>query len=140
MITYLSLGSNLPPRETYIDAACRHIEERVGPILLRSSDYYSEPWGFTSPNPFLNIALKVETELQPQELLHATQQIERELGREKKPHYADRTIDIDILLYLTQNGHSVQMQTIELTLPHPLMQQRDFVMIPLLEIIPLSNI
>lgn len=134
MISYLSLGSNLSPRHEHVEKACRLLEERVGHILARSSDFYSAPWGYASLHEYLNIALKIETSLSPIDLLDCTQQIERELGRTLKNCYADRTIDIDILLYYADDDQSLTMQTDRLTIPHPLMQQRDFVMIPLHEI------
>ena len=97
MFVFLSLGSNISPRHHYIDAACRLLEQRVGPILRRSSDFYSAPWGYTSDHQYLNIALLLSSSLSPEQLLVATQLIERELGRTVKNHYQDRTIDIDIL-------------------------------------------
>ncbi len=134
MISYLSLGSNLSPRHHHIDEACRLLSERVGHITARSSDFYSAPWGYTSSNEYLNIALCVETTLTPQELLEVTQQIERELGRTVKNLYQDRTIDIDILLYYSNEGTPVHLSTPELTIPHPHMEERPFVQVPLAEI------
>ena len=109
------------------------LAERVGDVLALSGFYETEPWGFQSDNTFLNAALQLETSLSPLELLKATQQIEVEMGRTQKSNgtYHDRIIDIDILLY-----DDLILQTPELTLPHPLMQDRRFVMEPLLEIAP----
>ena len=109
------------------------LAERVGDVLALSGFYETEPWGFQSENTFLNAALRLETSLSPLELLKATQQIEVEMGRTQKSNgtYHDRIIDIDILLY-----DDLILQTPELTLPHPLMQDRRFVMEPLLEIAP----
>ena len=109
------------------------LAERVGDVLALSGFYETEPWGFQSENTFLNAALRLETSLSPLELLKATQQIEAEMGRTQKSNgtYHDRIIDIDILLY-----DDLILQTPELTLPHPLMQDRRFVMEPLLEIAP----
>ena len=109
------------------------LAERVGDVLALSGFYETEPWGFQSENTFLNAALQLETSLSPLELLKATQQIEVEMGRTQKSNgtYHDRIIDIDILLY-----DDLILQTPELTLPHPLMQDRRFVMEPLLEIAP----
>lgn len=128
---YLSLGSNLGNRKEYIARALALLEERVGRLVRRSADFYSEPWGFESANSFLNIAVLVETELSPLEALRATQQIEREVGRRQKSSsgYADRVIDIDLLHYDT-----IVINTPELTLPHPHIEARDFVRIPLAEI------
>jgi len=138
MIYYLSLGSNLSNRENNIDRATCLIEERIGQIRSRSSFFYSEPWGFESPNGFCNICLKVETERPPLEVLDQTQLIEKELGRTEKSHdgiYHDRIIDID-LIECFDDGQEIRMNDERLTLPHPLMHEREFVMIPLNEIKP----
>lgn len=129
---YLSLGSNLGDKEQNLTSAISEIARRIGDITAQSAFLETEPWGFDSDNAFLNAAVCVETQLSPYELLHTTQQIERDLGRMQKSHqglYHDRIIDIDILLY-----DDLHIQTPELTIPHPLMQQRDFVLIPLKEI------
>ncbi|MCR4665655.1 MAG: 2-amino-4-hydroxy-6-hydroxymethyldihydropteridine diphosphokinase [Paludibacteraceae bacterium] len=131
---YLSLGSNTGDREKHIDDACRLIEERCGRIESRSSNYYSEPWGYESANKYLNICIRTESDLQPMEMLEATQQIERELGRVVKGVYADRTIDIDLILVYKDDGEIVRCKSERLTLPHPLMEKREFVTIPLREI------
>ena len=109
------------------------LAERVGDVLALSGFYETEPWGFQSDNTFLNAALQLEISLSPLELLKATQQIELEMGRTQKSNgaYHDRIIDIDILLY-----DNLILQTPELTLPHPLMHERLFVMEPLAEIAP----
>lgn len=129
---YLSLGSNLGDKEQNLASAISEIARRIGDITAQSAFLETEPWGFDSDNTFLNAAVCVETQLSPYELLHTTQQIERDLGRKQKSErgvYHDRIIDIDILLY-----DDLHIQTPELTIPHPLMQQRDFVLIPLKEI------
>lgn len=109
------------------------LAERAGDVLALSGFYETEPWGFRSENTFLNGALQLETSLSPLELLETTQQIEVDMGRTQKSNgvYHDRIIDIDILLY-----DDLVMQSPELTLPHPLMHQRSFVMEPLAEIAP----
>lgn len=97
------------------------------------------PWGFASENSFLNAAACVETELSPLEVLQETQMIEKELGRTKKSVngiYSDRLIDIDLLLYEDLVLSVTSASGAELTLPHPLMAERDFVMKPLAEIAP----
>lgn len=134
MISYLSLGSNLSPRHHYIDEACRMIEDRVGHILSRSSDFYSPAWGYESVHEYLNIALKIETSFTPLELLDCTEQIERDLGRTIKNHYADRSIDIDILMCYSVDDEEIMLSSPRLILPHPRMSERDFVMVPLKEI------
>jgi len=134
MIVYLSLGSNLHPRHHYIDEACKQIAERCGTILRRSDDYFSLPQGYTSNNEYLNICLKLETEKSPLEILQLTQQIELDLGRTTKNHYADRTIDIDLLQAFDSEGREIRLSSPNLTLPHPRMQERDFVRVPLVQI------
>lgn len=133
MIVYLSLGSNLHPRHHYIDEACQQIEERCGEILHRSHDFYSMPQGYESNHEYLNICLKLRTDLSPIALLRLTQQIERELGRTVKNHYQDRTIDIDLIQAFDKQGQEIKVATNDLTLPHEKMQEREFVMIPLKE-------
>ena len=128
---FLGLGSNLGDREENIQKAISLIGERVGTVLRQSSLIETEPWGFESENKFLNGVILCETTLSPRQLLKATQRIERELGRKKHiSHlYKDRSIDIDILLY-----DDLVVDEPDLKIPHPLMHQRDFVMIPLNEI------
>lgn len=119
--------------------AVRKIEERIGRRVSLSSFYATAPWGFTSANGFLNAVLCVETTFLPLEILRITQEIEREMGRTRKSVdgvYTDRVIDIDLLFCLESDGTLVVQNTPELTLPHPLMLQRDFVMKPLAEIAP----
>ena len=131
---YIALGSNMGDRRSLLNRAIALIEERVGAVQRVSSFIETEPWGFESANPFLNAAVMVKTTLSPIECLDATQQIERELGRKKKSKggkYHDRPIDIDLLLY-----GDLKLSTPRLTIPHPHMYERDFVMIPLREIMP----
>ena len=132
-IAYLALGTNIGNKRRNMITAAALLAERVGDVLALSGFYETEPWGFQSENTFLNAALQLETSLSPLGLLEATQQIEVEMGRTQKSNgtYHDRIIDIDILLY-----DDLILQTPELTLPHPLMQDRRFVMEPLLEIAP----
>jgi 2-amino-4-hydroxy-6-hydroxymethyldihydropteridine diphosphokinase len=141
---YLGLGSNLGDRHQHLEQAISLINERVGEVIRRSSFIETEPWGFESGNTFLNGVILCETTLAPREVLKATQQIELELGKTKKhatvrcslstfhsplSTYRDRPIDIDILLY-----DNLTIDEPDLKIPHPLMHQRDFVMIPLNEI------
>lgn len=137
---YLSLGTNLGNRQNNLDSALALIASRVGTVVSASDRIETEPWGFASENSFLNMAVKVETELSPMEALHATQAIERELGRSEKTvngQYHDRLIDIDLLMYLSgADAVPVSLNTAELTLPHPLMRQREFVIKPLRQIAP----
>ena len=135
-IVYLGLGTNIGNRRGNLVKAAALLAERVGDILALSGSMETEPWGFESENLFLNAAIKMETPLTPDELLSATQAIEREMGREKKSDgtYHDRVIDIDILLYDNQ-----VIEQPGLIVPHPLMQERLFVMAPLAEIAPFER-
>ena len=131
---YLSLGSNLGDREQMLHRAIALIDERVGTVQRVSSFIETEPWGFESEHTFLNAVVMVLTTLSPEQCLKETQQIERELGRKTKSKdgiYHDRPIDIDLLMY-----GDLKLSTPTLTLPHPRMRERDFVMIPLREILP----
>lgn len=135
-IVYLGLGTNIGNRRGNMVKAAALLAERVGDILALSGFMETEPWGFESENLFLNAAIKMETPLTPDELLSATQAIEREMGREKKSDgsYHDRVIDIDILLY---DNRVIEQPS--LIVPHPLMQERLFVMAPLAEIAPFER-
>lgn len=135
---YLSLGSNLGDRHSQLLLAIDLLARRVGRLVCASSIIETEPWGYDSPHSYLNAVVLLQTTLTPQQLLSTTQAIERELGRKQKtpansgdtlPSYSDRPIDIDILLY-----GDLQLSTPDLTIPHPRMHQRDFVMRPLREI------
>lgn len=136
---YLSLGTNLGDKEHNLVSAIKEIERRIGPVRAQSAFLTTEPWGFKSENTFLNAAVRVETKLSPNALFRVTQQIEREMGRTQKSSvdpqqskvvYHDRIIDIDILLY-----DDLHINTKKLTIPHPHMHERDFVLIPLKEIL-----
>ncbi len=131
-VTYLGLGSNIGDKEANIRSAIERIQELVGDIVRQSTLYVTEPWGFESDNLFVNAVVCCHTSLAPRKLLKVTQRIEREMGRTLKSRdgvYHDRIIDIDILLY-----DDLHISYPDLRIPHPLMWQRDFVMIPLREI------
>lgn len=134
MKVYFSLGSNLGDRAQLLEKALTLLNKEIGNLVSRSSFYETEPWGFSSNHPFLNACCLCETELSPLEVLHRTQQIEKELGRKrksKKKKYHDRPIDIDLLLC-----DDLTINTKDLTIPHPFMQERRFVLEPLKEIAP----
>lgn len=134
MRVYLGLGTNLGSKEQNIHCAVSEIEKRIGKVISLSAFYATAPWGFMSDNNFLNAVVCVETSLLPFELLEETQRIERDMGRIRKSEnhvYHDRLMDIDLLLY----GNQI-METERLTIPHPLMTKRLFVMEPLAEIAP----
>lgn len=134
---YLSLGSNLGDRKATMRRAIGLLNERAGSVDRQSSFIETEPWGFESTNKFLNMCVRLLTTLSPEQLLLATKQIERELGRTQKSvngQYHDRPIDIDILMY-----DNVHIDSDDLTLPHPHMQEREFVMKPLREILSVGS-
>lgn len=136
MTYYISLGANLGNREQTLHEAVQRIEQQVGPVLRCSDLYYSAPWGFESENGFCNLCCCMESALAPIEVLHRTQLIEQSLGRIRKSvdgQYADRTIDID-LIRVFDGQTEQQVSTPELTLPHPLWQEREFVKVPLAQI------
>lgn len=132
-VAYLGLGTNIGNKRRNLITAAALLAERVGDILALSDMYETEPWGFESENTFLNAAAELQTTCSPLELLDATRLIEIEMGRIEKSNgaYHDRIIDIDILMY-----DDLVMQTPRLTIPHPLMHKRPFVMTPLMEIAP----
>ena len=130
---YLGLGTNLGDKEGNIGEAVRRIGELIGTVECQSTLLVSEPWGFESENTFVNAALRCSTELEPMDVLEKTQKIERAMGRTQKSvdgQYHDRIIDIDILMY-----DDLHIDTKTLKLPHPMMKERDFVMIPLKEVL-----
>ena len=142
MIIYLGIGSNLGNRDTNLRTAIELIHERVGECLACSSMYRSAPQGFVSENEFANIVAVCETDYSPKQVLLITQTIEREMGRTQKSVngiYHDRVIDIDLLQayipdYDSKFGIPIEYKSETLTLPHPRMAERDFVMIPLREV------
>ena len=136
---YLSLGSNQGDRQARIDEALRRLDKAVGrPYDALSSVIETPAWGFDGP-PFLNCVVRYRTARRPETLLRICKRIERAMGRRGAPEYGadgrriyrDRPIDIDILLY-----GDLSVDTPELTIPHPLMREREFVMRPLAEIFP----
>lgn len=132
-LVYLGLGTNLGEKERNLNDAIISLSQEVG-IVIRSSTFYaSKPWGFQSDNDFLNAVVLVDTNLTPFDVLSKTQEIEKSLGRTAKTinGYSDRLIDIDILLY---DNLIIDQPTLKI--PHPLIAERDFVIIPLSEIAP----
>ena len=99
---YLGLGSNIGNRKRMIAQAIENINKQVGVVVRQSALYETKPWGFESPNDFINAAICCETELSPRALMRKLQSIEQQMGRVGKTigeQYQDRVIDIDILLY-----------------------------------------
>ena len=131
---YLGLGTNSGNKQDNLQRAIEALSLALGLPAACSSFMESEPWGFESKNSFLNCVVAFDTHLSPTELLCTTEEIERRLGRTKKSiggQYSDRTIDIDILFY----GNKV-IKSERLTVPHPLLHLRNFVLQPLHEIAP----
>lgn len=130
---YLGLGSNIGNRKRNMRDAIQYLESIVGTLVRQSDLFETEPWGFDSPNLFINMCVCMETPLSPRQLLEATQSIEKKMVRTSKSEageYADRIIDIDILIY-----DDLKINDGDLVIPHPLMHERDFVMIPLRQIL-----
>jgi 2-amino-4-hydroxy-6-hydroxymethyldihydropteridine diphosphokinase len=127
---YLSLGSNIGDTRSNLDQALLLLKEKIV-ICKRSSYYKTEPVDFKDQDWFLNRVLEGETDLEPFELLSFTQSIESTMKRVKTRRFGPRLIDIDILLY---DGLSIDAEI--LTIPHPRMRERAFVLVPLLEIAP----
>lgn len=128
---YIGLGSNMGDRSARLETALRLIEEAEIDILRKSKVYESPPWGYTTQPAFLNQVIEISTQQNPHQLLKTLQRIERQTGRQKRGRWQEREIDLDILLYNTQI-----IRTSDLEIPHRLMQDRNFVLIPLAEIAP----
>lgn len=147
MIIYLGIGTNLGNREENLRKVIELLHERVGECIACSSVYRSAPQGFVSENEFANMVAVCQSDYSPEEVLLITQQIEREMGRTEKSVdgvYHDRVIDIDLLQAYIGNQesgveHQIEYTSETLTLPHPRMQERDFVMIPLREVEAILN-
>jgi 2-amino-4-hydroxy-6-hydroxymethyldihydropteridine diphosphokinase len=129
-IAYLCLGSNLGDKKRNLNRALKEIKNlKMVRVLKTSSIYETEPVGFKDQRWFLNAVIKIKTELPPLSLLYLLQGIERKLGRVRGKRWGPRKVDLDILLY-----DKIIMHDDKLTLPHPQMQKRKFVLIPLIEL------
>ncbi|HNX56407.1 MAG TPA: 2-amino-4-hydroxy-6-hydroxymethyldihydropteridine diphosphokinase [Prolixibacteraceae bacterium] len=129
---YILLGGNLGNKQQVFSETWKRLEKQIGPITKRSAVYETEPWGFESNDMFWNQAIEIETELWPDEVLTQTHGIEEILGRIRKENQFDsRIIDIDVLFY----GSEIVNQP-DLQIPHPRIQDRKFVLVPLCEIAP----
>lgn len=129
---YLSLGSNIGDKKAYLLAALERLEQLAQTSVTSVSSFYeTAAWGKKDQDDFLNSCCELETDLTPQELLLACQNIEKELKRVRHEHWGPRTIDIDILLYGNET-----IATENLSVPHPYMTERAFVLVPLEEIDP----
>jgi 2-amino-4-hydroxy-6-hydroxymethyldihydropteridine diphosphokinase len=129
---FLGIGTNLGNRKANLRKTIEMIGEHIGKLIHSSSVYETAPWGFEAENDFLNMVIMVETNHSPAELMKKIAIIESKLGRERsQDRYSSRVIDIDILLYndfvIIENG---------LKIPHPLMHERKFVLVPFCELAP----
>lgn len=128
---FILLGSNLGDRLTYLHKATAGIEKEAGKVVQKSAVYRTASWGKTELPEYLNQVLQIESALPPQVLLSTLQRIETSLERTREEKWGSRTIDIDILFYDAQ-----QINEANLIIPHPLLQERRFVLEPLMEIAP----
>ena len=126
---YLLLGSNLGDRTETLKTATNLITEQVGKIAAQSHFYETQAWGKTDQPDFINQALAVQTKLSPDDVLKTILNIEKELGRERTEKWAERIIDIDILLY-----DNLVVNKKDLIIPHPHLHERNFALVPLMEI------
>ncbi len=131
---FIGLGSNLGDKRKNIEQTIKLIENRIGHVVATSDFIITKPMGFKSDNMFVNAVIVIDTTESPYKVLQLTQEVERDLGRLHKSTggiYHDRIIDVDILLY-----DDIILSTHELTIPHPKMKERQFVLLPLSQISP----
>lgn len=125
----IALGANLGAPRAALERACALLERGGVRVARRSRLYWTRPWGVTDQPAFLNAAVAVRTGLRPLELLRRCQQAEATLGRRRLRHWGPRVIDLDLLIY-----GGVTLAHPDLTLPHPLIARRDFVLAPLIDL------
>ena len=125
----LHLGSNMGNRLENLKDACRRLEQKAGRILQKSKVYETQPWGNPDQPYFLNMAVRMETKSNPEDLLKTVLQIEKEMGRIRDQKWEPRIIDIDLILFA-----DLVIQIPELIVPHPGMHLRNFVLVPLLDV------
>jgi 2-amino-4-hydroxy-6-hydroxymethyldihydropteridine diphosphokinase len=130
-IAYIGIGSNLGNRQKNCLRAIELLQKKDIIVTKRSSLYETEPWGVKDQPRFINMAVEIDTSLEPKELLKILKNIEKELGKEKSSKWGPRIIDLDILLF-----DDIILNEDNLKIPHPLMHERDFVLRPLCEIAP----
>ncbi len=131
MRLFLLLGANLGDHFQTLEQARTQLIETVGTLVSESKLYETAPWGVTNQPPYLNQVLELQTTLTPDNVLTQAQFIEQALGRVRLDRWGARVIDIDLLYY-----DDLTYQTEQLTLPHPLLHERRFVLVPLCEIVP----
>ena len=128
---YIQLGSNIGERKSFITKSMHKVEDDIGKIITASSIFETTAWGNENQNNFLNSVIEIKTPFDAFTILQKSQEIENNLGRKRSDKWGERTIDIDILFY-----NNKIINTKELTIPHPLIQKRKFVLVPLSEIAP----
>jgi 2-amino-4-hydroxy-6-hydroxymethyldihydropteridine diphosphokinase len=126
---HLLIGSNMGDRQAYLAQATAEIGQKVGKVTQKSRLYETQAWGLTNQPDFINQALEVETTLSPQETLTTILDIETNMGRTRAEKWSERTIDIDILLFA-----DVIVEEANLQIPHPRLPERNFALVPLMEI------
>ena len=128
-VIYIQIGSNIGDRISYINNSIQQIKDKLGEILYSSKIYESSPWGHIKQGNFLNSVIKVKSDKDAFKTLKILQEIEENLGRKRIQKWGERCIDLDILFF---NNHIINSKN--LTIPHPYIQDRNFVLIPLNEI------
>lgn len=138
---FLGLGSNIGGRKANCLQAVDKLKDTAGLSIIRQSSLYeTSPWGVKTQPAFINMVIEAETTLAPEELLVRIKRIEREMGRERTIRWGPRLIDIDILLYdsriINTTIKTESQEILQLIIPHPLMDKREFVLKPMAEIAP----
>jgi 2-amino-4-hydroxy-6-hydroxymethyldihydropteridine diphosphokinase len=129
-ILYLLLGTNLGDKKRNLEDALEMINKRIGHVSKASSIYETEPWGFNSEDYFFNMVVRVDTIFSPEEILQQINNIELACGRKRQDRgYESRILDIDILFY-----DDLELNSSDLTIPHPRLPERNFALVPLNEI------
>lgn len=140
MLAHINIGSNIGDSRSVIERAVADIFNMSEGVARRSDYVESEPWGFSSPNRFLNIGVEIETSSSPEELLARLQEIEKSISpashRNPDGSYRDRLIDIDLIFMADADGTLLHHSSPSLVLPHPRAVERQFVMLPILQLHP----
>ena len=128
--SYLGLGTNIDDRLNYLNQALKILNSHSDiKVSKKSKVYETKAWGYTEQADFLNMCIEIETNLEPNDLLHVCQDVERKLNRERKIRWGPRTIDVDILFF-----NDIILQEENLEIPHPRIKERAFVLIPLIDL------
>lgn len=128
--SYLGLGTNIGDRLNYLNQALNILNSHSNiKISKKSKLYETKAWGYTEQADFLNMCVEIETDLNPKDLLHVCQDVEKKLNRERKIRWGPRTIDVDILFF-----NDIILQEENLEIPHPRIKERAFVLIPLIDL------